>query len=140
MSLDFTKPVKTRDGRMVEIYTTTANGEYPVVGQVFGETYIRRWELNGLTPRSSGNSHLDLVQAPETIAVRAWLNVFPDGNVAVWRDRMSADRFVRSMHGLQRVACIEVQQIVPIGMGLSTEVTSVGETRFIDTESLRSGS
>jgi len=34
MSIDWTKPVQTRDGRKVTIYTTTAPTEYPVHGYI----------------------------------------------------------------------------------------------------------
>ena len=134
--LDFSKPVQTRDGRMVEIFSTTAAGDYPVVGQIAGETVIRTWRLDGRFNGSNPNMKVDLVQAPVKRSINIWLNVFSDGAVSGWTTREAAHRYNRSPTGAPLFACVNIQRDVTEAEGLGTEVTSVGETRHIDIESL----
>lgn len=133
--LDFERPVQTRDGRLVEIFSITAGGDFPVVGQIVGETRVHRWMLSGRFS-SLHYTQADLVQAPVKRSIDVWLNVFSNGSVSAWPTKVCADRYCYSPTGLPRFACINVRRDVFESEGLGTEVTSVGETRHIDIGSL----
>ena len=67
MTIDWNKPVQTRNGREVNIFTTNASGERPVVGEaqeVYGGWEVFTWSDDGsFLPGSI--SDLDLVNGPE---------------------------------------------------------------------------
>lgn len=111
--IDFTKPIRTRDGRAVEILTTKARGLYPVIGNVEGEKGTDSWKVDGSTYHSDAPAPIDLVNVPQKY--RVWANCYRpigiDGDTlegATLRahdSRKSADVF----KGHDRVACIEIE-------------------------------
>lgn len=70
-SLDFTKPVQTRDGRAVRILdANTKNPRYPVVGMVIdalGEEEVATWRVDGTFNAAIGSVSQDLVQKPPQV-------------------------------------------------------------------------
>lgn len=65
--LDFTKPVQTRDGRVVRIFATDINhSTYPVIGAISegGRETIGTWMRNGQACQGRASYARDLVQAP----------------------------------------------------------------------------
>lgn len=80
MSLDFTKPVQTRDGRKVRILATDFKHGYPIVGVVQqgnGDESLVTWTLNGDIDVTLSVNPYDLVQAPEWVST--YIGVY--GNV-----------------------------------------------------------
>ena len=61
MSIDFTKPVRTSDGKEVRILCADAGGGWPVVGVL--DAVVYRWTLSGVFGSTPGH-HFDLVQVP----------------------------------------------------------------------------
>lgn len=76
--LDFTRPIKTRDGRDVVIYCTDAPDEdYPVHGRVGnGKDGPLTWMLDGTYLKGGPPATKDLVQPPTKISVRGFINVY----------------------------------------------------------------
>lgn len=70
MSIDFTKPVQTRDGRKVTIYRTDAPGVYRVHGHIEGNIFPTAWTQEG---HDSGTSDRDLINVPEPKRTVKWL-------------------------------------------------------------------
>lgn len=60
--LDFTKPVQTRDGRKVVIYTTEAPGTWPVHGRIEGTMEPWCWGRTGTF--GIAPSPCDLINTP----------------------------------------------------------------------------
>lgn len=103
MSIDWTKPVQTRDGRKVTIYTTTAPSKYPVHG------YIEGWEdpccwTSGGRLFEDEESDEDLINAPEPKRV-AWVNLYPDQHGSAYKTKAEADEFCAH----NRIACVRVE-------------------------------
>ena len=69
MTIDFTKPVQTRDGRKVRILCTDGPGDTPIIGLVDGNSYPSIWKEGG----KHASSPTDLVNVPETRVV--WVNM-----------------------------------------------------------------
>jgi len=122
MTIDFTKPVQTRDGRKVRILCTDRQGEKPVVGLAAerdGSDSIFAWSADGR--HLHGCPNLDLVQAPETWEVTGWVNVYQDGEGSpsfgsIWNTRQDADGS-SSIDGV-RIACVPVTLRGVVGEGL----------------------
>lgn len=69
MSIDFTKPVQTCDGRKVRIMCTDASCNsggllQPIVGWVEGTPQPAAWCLDGRFNPNSGSSEMDLTNIP----------------------------------------------------------------------------
>lgn len=47
MSLDLTKPVRTRDGQAVKLIYINGRGEWAIIGYVGDEDLISLWTLDG---------------------------------------------------------------------------------------------
>lgn len=75
--IDWTKPVRTKDGRAVRVLCTDGPGEYPVAGYVEYETNPRSWTLSGYFHINERHSTLDLESAPQRIQREYWVNVYP---------------------------------------------------------------
>jgi len=67
-TFDPTKPVQTRDGREVVIYTTNAPGAYPIHGRINyanSGSLAASWTIRGQFRTSLENFPGDLVNIPE---------------------------------------------------------------------------
>ena len=72
MTIDFSKPITTRDGRAVRILCSDfPHHIYKVVGYIVGSNDLRQWPLDGMT-RDYGQSH-DLINPP--VKRRGWVNI-----------------------------------------------------------------
>lgn len=77
--IDYTKPVETKDGHEVEVYSTDNGGDYPVhikYKNDDGFWYPDSRTLDGKAYKSS-NDLKDLIQKKEKKTL--WVNVYKDG-------------------------------------------------------------
>lgn len=112
-TIDWTKPVQTKTGRNVEIFTTMAKGDYPVVGQIEQrEGYgcmIYTWTIDGKYFSEVTDDPLDLVNVPEK--QHFYVNVYEDegklmpGTICVTREQ--ADLMCHK----SRVGCMKVELV-----------------------------
>jgi hypothetical protein len=63
--LDRNKPVQTRDGRKVTIYTWDAPSDYPIVGLTEGSRFPDSWRVDGSYHNRDIPSEKDLINVPE---------------------------------------------------------------------------
>ena len=77
MSIDFTKPLQTRDGKKVRLLCTDAREPYPVV--------VLYEDTKDVGLRTSDGKCLvgiscaaDLMNVPEQVTVDRWMNVYPE--------------------------------------------------------------
>ena len=111
MTIDWNKPVQTRDGSEVNIYTTSAkagNKKYPVRGEVLKKSGF--WSFESWTPEGewsacAADSDLDLVNVPEK-HVR-YFNMYPDSGKFV-QPRSSRDE-ADAKAAAGRIACVRVE-------------------------------
>lgn len=102
--IDINKKYQTRAGRPVELLTTSARGEWPVIGHIGGEDRVILWTMDGVCTYSNlGFPANDLVEVKPKRVV--WLNVYPDGDSSSHESREDADS--RSLDG--RIACLEIE-------------------------------
>lgn len=75
--IDFTKPLRTRDGRKVRILCTDRKGEAPIVGLIVDDSgeSLWTWHRDGACDASKNNP-LDLVNINEGTF---WVNVYSGG-------------------------------------------------------------
>jgi len=118
MSIDFDKPVQTRDGRKVWIYTTEGrHPTEPVVGEIYGGSIcppiLSRWCADGGDSKHSVAGYdrptpNDLVNVPQQRAV--WINAYKSYTdhqpvrLHTHDSKAQADESARD----DRIACIEV--------------------------------
>lgn len=77
MSIDFTKPLQTRDGRKVQLLCTDKVGtSYPVVVWLEDIKGTASYTLEGVNVIGE-ESDIDLMNVPEEVTVDAWVNVYP---------------------------------------------------------------
>lgn len=102
--ISMNKKYQTRDGRPVELLTTSARGEWPVVGHIGGENQVILWTIDGVCSYShSGFPAYDLVEVtPKRVM---WLNVYPDDDAYMPRTRKDADDSSRG----GRIACLKIE-------------------------------
>lgn len=115
MTIDFTKPVQTRDGQPVTILTTErASSTYPVVGLLKDEI-IHIFTDEGRFNCSGHDHKMDLMNVPVRHTREVWLNVYP-GNIGIvaHETRAIADEYTSS----KRIACIPVTIEFEEGEGL----------------------
>jgi len=109
--VDISKPVSTRDGREVRIYTQ--QGRHPtrvVVGEVCdgADVSLDRWYANGSYFNDGRLSKSDLVNVLQKHTV--WVNIYPHAGCGTpvsfktHGDRASADEHAKA----DRIACFEV--------------------------------
>lgn len=99
MNIDITKPVKTRDGRVVEIISDKCRSGHPLIGYIETSTELHSWSPDGRFTESRDHL-LDLVQ-PEV----RWINFYPNGRTDVCMTRSKADDY----RGADcRIACVKV--------------------------------
>jgi hypothetical protein len=108
--INFDKPVQTREGREVIIWTTTAQGNYCVRGEIRGmANRTFEWTLNGEV--YAGTWRYGLMNAPAKKR-KIFVNVYPeyDRDVAY---RTCNDAHKNAVDG--RLTCIELEYEVPSG-------------------------
>lgn len=124
--LDFTKPVQTRDGRRVQIFSHDGGTAFPILGAVESAANQRppaHWNLQRWTPAgrfyaTDAPQHpCDLVNVPQRIQRRVWVNVYSAFVSQGWGSKVDADR-LDSCGGVKRIACIPVDIDCREGEGL----------------------
>jgi hypothetical protein len=73
--LDLTKPVQTRDGQPARIICTDRQGFFSVVALVGKHDDLRTFTPGG-THYGSTPSPFDLINTPEKVEVKGWVNVY----------------------------------------------------------------
>lgn len=114
--IDFTKPVRTKDGKSVRILCTDALGCYPVIGLIDGHGSYS-WALDGtfdLTTSTNSKNSLENIPPPPR---EWWVNVYGSKNRSllysgdVYHSREDADRTsTESMSGVFRIACVKITE------------------------------
>lgn len=100
MTIDFTKPLQTRNGLPVTLVSTEGRGRQPVMAYIGDSLEVSRFNLDGMwRNRDDREEHsLDLMNVPET-KVR-YTNVYSRSNN--FNSRSEADNYA----GPDRIACI----------------------------------
>lgn len=122
--IDFTKPVQTRDGRRVQIFSHDGGTAYPILGAVEspaaqgrpGHWNLQRWTPEGRFHADTPQPINDLVNTPRHIQRTVWVNVFSEYVGQGWGSKDDADRLGGGAAG--RLACIPIQIDCQEGEGL----------------------
>ena len=116
MSIDFSKPVRTRNGHEVVIFGTDFDGTFPVRGYTVGESpkIVRSWKLDGSYVWDGTSTH-DLVQEKPRVKRKVFINVYKDYTFVY-------GSFAEANHQatLGRIACVEINIDVEEGHGIGT--------------------
>lgn len=117
--IDWSKPVRTRDGREARVYSTDSGGTYPVHGAIkslAGVWHMNQWTSSGECAGFRVDTSSDLVNVPRRVKVDCWLNVFDNGVFCgPWTTKREADMGLGAEF---RIACIHVEREVEEGEGL----------------------
>lgn len=114
MSIDFTRPVTTRDGRPVRILCTdAAKTDYPVVGLITyrnGSEGICQWLPDGKAYQTLRETPSDLINPP----VKRYINLFKnDAGKMYYPTREEAEKAGKSSNkanpGVGYIKTIEVE-------------------------------
>ena len=114
MTLDLTKLVMTRDGRKVELITTSGREPYSIIGYV--DDGVVEWKNDGRR-LSSHETRMDLVNVPEPKrVVDFWVNVYPYNytNVATHSTKEDATHWADDT----RIDCIHIRWTEGNGAGI----------------------
>lgn len=112
-TIDWTKPVRTKDGRAVRVLCTDGpNAAHPVIGILTDSEHCTRWTINGKWWDGKG-SNLDLENAPQRIQREYWVNVYPD-DVIAYSTKLRADETRAS----SCLACVKITIDCEEGEGL----------------------
>lgn len=112
--IDWTKPVRTKDGRAVRVLCTDGPGEYPVAGYIEGEMNPRSWSLNGQIHKRTPHSQYDLENVPQRIQREYWVNVYQNGLGTAYETKYAAGE----ARGTQCLACVKITIDCEEGEGL----------------------
>lgn len=82
MTIDWNKPVQTRDGRRVTIVTRNGRRPFNVIGYIGDETCINSWTERGEFFVCDGPKPIDLISAPERTVYWAGVYCRDDGRRA----------------------------------------------------------
>ena len=124
MSIDFTKPLQTRDGRKVRLLCTDKISSYPVVVWLEDIKATASYTLEGVNVIGE-ESNIDLVNVPEQVTVDVWVNVYKDeqGGIVVGIPRKIKEDSIASKlslsleedNTLQHQAMLHIKRTVPVG-------------------------
>ena len=117
MTLDFSKPITTRDGRAVRILCTDGpHPEFTVIGICAGDTSASYWALDGehcTSPGCPALAQFDLINPP--VKRRGWVNIWQalDSRAIVvgsvlWGEKDSADKVV--FPNMRRLATVQLPE------------------------------
>lgn len=111
--IDWTKPVRTKDGRAVRVLCTDGPGVYPVVGIVTGEDAPEQWTIGGKF-YDNEDSECDLENAPQRIQREYWVNVYGSCLSSNHDTKEDADYHATGA----RLACVKITIDCEEGEGL----------------------
>lgn len=89
-SIDWTKPVRTKDGRAVRVLCTDGPGVYPVIGLVDGECRTWSWTADGMQ-MTGITGPCALENTPRRVKKTWWINVFENGSFDYYETKEAAD-------------------------------------------------
>lgn len=85
-------PVRTRDGRPVQIITTEGRTkDWPIMGYIGDNTELVLWKPTGLARSSDQESPQDLIQDREV-----WVNIYDQDFLAVFPSKDAAMRSTKT--------------------------------------------
>ena len=91
--IDWTKPVRTKDGQAVRVLCTDGpNTMYPVIGVVCGSAATYTWSIDGKYCTNGTNAEINLENAPTRIQREYWVCVYPGDIGLLWESREEALR------------------------------------------------
>ena len=115
MTLDFTKPITTRDGRAVRILCTDGPGECPVVGFIKGATGPGCWYAHGAPQGTNGvaTGPDSLINPP--VKRRGWVNLYLTGagRVVTSTDVHETEESAKILsmnYGFKKVATVQLPE------------------------------
>lgn len=103
--IDWTKPVRTKNGWLVEIISTNARGNFPVLGYIGKYKNLTFWDENGKSPEIEADNH-DLENIPEEQTI--YVNIYRDQQdfyASSYRNRTEADKAASN----KRIARVKVK-------------------------------
>jgi hypothetical protein len=115
--IDINKKYRTRDGKNVRVLCVDLGSMQPVVAAVTTEKgeQLELYCLDGCYFVEGGPNPRDLVEAPKTVKVEVWMNVYPGGACyGPYPNKECADLSGTS----NRLACIHIEREVDEGEGL----------------------
>ena len=107
MSIDFTKPLQTRDGRPVKVLCTDKISSYPVVVWLEDIKATASYTLEGVNVIGE-ESNIDLVNVPEQVTVDVWVNIYDRTSHATKEDALK-------FAGPGCRATLHIKRTVPVG-------------------------
>ena len=116
MSIDFTKPLQTRDGKKVRLLCTDAREPYPVV--------VLYEDTKDVGLRTSDGKCLvgiscaaDLMNVPEQVTVDGWVNVYRNKLGFIYFGHVDSDKrdAVFTHDFIHPIATIHIKRTVPVG-------------------------
>lgn len=116
MTIDLTKPVKTRDGRTARIVSTNLCGPYPIAAVVErgdGETLII-CTSEGKIADGDGESSLDLMNVPEKH--EAWINIYHNEHECPWVCSYQTKEEADYRAAPDRISCVRVEYEIGDGV------------------------
>ena len=114
--IDWTKPVRTKDGRAVRVLCTDGpNTTYPVIGIVRGSAATYTWSMDGKYCMNGISPGLNLENAPQRIQREYWVCVYPDDTGLLWQSREEA---LRMSKDTDPIACVKITIDCEEGEGL----------------------
>jgi hypothetical protein len=104
VKVDFTKPVKTREGREARVYATDGSGEFPVHGAVKYEKGwgLAEWKENGQHCTRVGCGD-ELVNVPEEVTEDLWLEFYHNGQADVFHTEAAARIYKASAIAIKKI-------------------------------------
>ena len=101
--IDITKKYKTKDGKDVILISDNGRGEYPIIGFIHDDEYVKTWTKDGVFNIGVILNHLDIVEVKEKKV--SYLNLHSNGSGIVYPSREQADQY----NSCTRIACIRVE-------------------------------
>jgi len=111
--IDFNKLLQTREGNKVRIYAMDGSLPKPIHGACMcnGAWCSRTWRSDGVWDVNESETHLDLVNVPETREL--FINMYDDGNTGcIYHSKKEAD----AARGAGCEACVKVAYTVGDGL------------------------
>ena len=110
MSIDFTKPLQTRNGRKLRLLCTDAAGHYPIFCLSEDNKAIISYTSDGRAYKDIEDHPNDLMNVPEQVTVDTWVNVYGTTSPG-HATKEDALQFA----GPGRLATLHIKRTVPVG-------------------------
>lgn len=103
--LDFTKPLQTRDGREVRIYSTDGMEPYPIHGALLSELgwVVHTWASSGVAVLGNSGGSVDLVQVPVKHTFVKWVAFWENGEATIYSENPVGKIVNRFIVAIKRV-------------------------------------